>query len=217
MPRPAELYLVITPGAKAADCLAVALEAATIASVLIRGANGQGVTLGEAAPLVELAQRHGAAALVAGSLELARRLGADGIHVPTSGDVVEQMVQLREKAGTKFAIGAEAGPSRHVAMELGEAGVDYVAFGLAQGDIDQAQDARADLVGWWAEIFEVPCVAFDVTSGLEAEELALLGADFIAVTLDIESTAAATRDQILAIAGAIAEAAATGDEAHAQA
>ena len=61
MPRPAELYLVITPGAKAADCLAVALEAATIASVLIRGGNGQGVTLGEAAPLVELAQRHNVA------------------------------------------------------------------------------------------------------------------------------------------------------------
>jgi thiamine-phosphate pyrophosphorylase len=36
-----------------------------------------------------------------------------------------------------------------------------------------------DFIRWWAELFEVPCVALDAVEPAEAGELAGLGADFV--------------------------------------
>ena len=68
-------------------------------------------------------------------------------------------------------------------MLLGEQGADYIGFGIPAHvtDRDTAIARRHDLVQWWAEIFEVPVVAFDVETAAEAAELATAGADFIAV------------------------------------
>jgi thiamine-phosphate pyrophosphorylase len=70
-------------------------------------------------------------------------------------------------------------------MRLGEAGADYVAFALLKdsGDQQDAHDARLDLVTWWADIFEIPVVAFDIETTREATELTHAGADFIAATV----------------------------------
>jgi thiamine-phosphate pyrophosphorylase len=64
-------------------------------------------------------------------------------------------------------------------MRLAEMGADYVAFGAPEGSIDTI-DNIADLIGWWAEIFVVPCVAWNIDRIADAERLAALGADFIA-------------------------------------
>ena len=58
-------------------------------------------------------------------------------------------------------------------------------------------------MAWWAEIFQVPCVAFDVETAQEAEALAAAGVDFVAVTLPAGQSAAAARDLVAAIAAAI--------------
>ena len=62
------------------------------------------------------------------------------------------------------------GASRHDAMELGEAGADYVAFGIPPDVEDRAVavERRLDLIAWWSEVFELPCVAFDVADAEEA-------------------------------------------------
>ena len=102
--------------------------------------------------------------------------------------------------GPKAIVGVEVGLSRHDAMELGERGADYVAFCDADFDPDSEADAQSggdpdadgdvldevglpmlDRIAWWAEVFTVPCVAWDVILPEEAREWAASGADFVAL------------------------------------
>ncbi len=68
-------------------------------------------------------------------------------------------------------------------MILGEAGADYVGFGIPSHveDRDTAGQRRLDLVTWWSEIFELPGIAFDVETADDVAALARAGADFVAV------------------------------------
>ena len=66
-------------------------------------------------------------------------------------------------------------------MSAGELGADYVLFGEpdAKGERPSAE-AIAERLGWWAELFEPPCVGF-AASREEAYEFAAAGADFVLV------------------------------------
>jgi thiamine-phosphate pyrophosphorylase len=60
-----------------------------------------------------------------------------------------------------------------------------VGFGIP-GHVEDRKAARARqlaLIEWWSEIFEVPCVAFDVETPQEAVALAHAGADFVALAI----------------------------------
>jgi thiamine-phosphate pyrophosphorylase len=96
-------------------------------------------------------------------------------------------------------------------MSLAEAGADYIAFGAPSHlkDRPRARERRDNLVSWWGEIFEVPCVALDVDGPTEAERLARAGANFVAVTVP-GGSAAATRALVAEIGAAIASKAAAG-------
>jgi thiamine-phosphate pyrophosphorylase len=152
----------------ARGCLAAALEAGEIAALLVRrdGAEDRLVTMLEV--LAPLAQARNVAVVVAGSDELARRNGADGVEV-TDRPAYDA---ARKRLGASAIIGADCGASRHFAMEMAEAGADYV--GLANGG-----EGGSDLIAWWGELFEVPCVALDPVEPDEAGVLAGLGADFV--------------------------------------
>src|SRR3546814_3673441 len=64
--------------------------------------------------------------IVNDDMSLAKRLGADGVHLGQSdGDPREARALL----GPSAQIGVTCHDSRHLAMEAGEAGADYVAFG----------------------------------------------------------------------------------------
>jgi thiamine-phosphate pyrophosphorylase len=65
-------------------------------------------------------------------------------------------------------------------MLLAELGADYVVFGPTSPSVIDGIDQCAELIGWWAEIFVVPCVAFNIDGTDAALRLATLGADFIA-------------------------------------
>jgi thiamine-phosphate pyrophosphorylase len=142
---------------------------------------------------VQLAQRRNVAALIGGDAALARSTGADGVHLLADNAAAAAYAEARRILGPSAVVGADVGISRHDAMLLGEAGADYIAFGAPPHLHDRAKGLarRNDLVAWWAEIFEMPCVAFDVESAAEARELAGLGADFVAITLtpDLSRTA----------------------------
>ena len=79
-----------------------------------------------AEPLQRICADAGVAFIVNDSMALAKRLGADGVHLGQSdGDIREARALL----GPSAQIGKTCHDSRHLAMEAGEAGADYVAFG----------------------------------------------------------------------------------------
>jgi len=102
-------------------------------------------------PLVAPLQRLGLAVLSAGDVQAAVRTGADGVEITD----VEACHEARRVLGADRIVGANCGASRHHAMELGEAGADYIAF---------AQEGHEGLISWWSEIFALPCIAADPVS-----------------------------------------------------
>jgi thiamine-phosphate pyrophosphorylase len=207
-----QLYAVVEPGEAALERLNAALTAAPIASVLIVPGPGVALEAPAAKALVVAAQRQGAAALLADAPGLARALGADGVHLSPAKDPMPAYANARAVLGRQAIVGADAGTSRHDAMALAEAGADYIAFGAPAQvrDVAGARDCRNELIAWWAEIFEAPCVAFDVETPAEAEALALAGADFVAARLPAAAPPAAASELAIAIVAALRAAAGAG-------
>jgi thiamine-phosphate pyrophosphorylase len=180
--RPApRLYLVTPRVAEPAgfgDTLAAALGAADVAAVLLRLAAADDRTLiNHVKALAPIVQDQGAALLLDGRPHLVGRAGADGAHLTGIADFQEALALLKP---ARIA-GCGALETRHDAMLAAEADADYVMFGEpdAQGH-RPSFTAVLDRVGWWAEVFEIPCVGFAATA-TEAEQLATAGADFVAL------------------------------------
>lgn len=190
MRKQASLYLDFRvsrdSAAQATGLIAGALGAAPVASVLIRyGEEDLSSDDSGLRQVIAEVQKHGVAALLEIPVNHALELGADGVHVPWSKDVVARLRDARRTAGAGAIVGADAGRSRHDAMEIGEAGADYVAFGIPAHVEDRARAAERQLefTEWWSQIFEIPCVAFDVPDEEHARRLAGAGADFVAVEI----------------------------------
>ena len=192
-----QLMLVIEPGPGARERLRAALEAATVAAVLIRPKPGDQLGAGEVKPLVDLAQDQGAAAILFEDIDLVKVLRADGVHVPAGLNVREHVEAARAVLGADASVGVDAGTSRHQAMEAGEAGAEYVAFGVV-ADTDEGRAERDALVAWWADIFEIPCVALDLRTSDEVAAASRMGADFAGLSLDRSRSA----DEVAELVGA---------------
>jgi thiamine-phosphate pyrophosphorylase len=133
-----------------------------------------------AEPLQRICGDADVAFIVNDSVSLAKRLGADGVHLGQSdGDVRE----ARQVLGASAQIGRTCHDSRHLAMEAGEAGADYVAFGAFYPTTTKPSDYRPDpsILTWWSTIFEIPCVAIGGITPDNAKPLVDAGADFLAV------------------------------------
>ncbi len=167
-----------------------ALDAVEIASLVIESPEQGPLVADRVRPLIEAAQARGVAALLMNDVRLARTLKADGVHLAVSPTSLADYATALEILGSRGLIGVDAGRSRHDAMALGEAGADYVAFGIPDfvAERDIAMQRQIDLVQWWAEIFEVPVVAFDVAIPEQAGALALVGADFVSLRLSPAAT-----------------------------
>lgn len=198
--------VVVEAGEVAAERLLAAIRAAEIASLVIRAPGAGALTAAEVAPLVAAAQRAQIAALIESDARLARTVKADGVHIPVSETAQASFAEAREIAGGRALIGLDAGRSRHDAMTAGEAGADYVGFGIPAfvKDRETAIERRLELIAWWAEIFEVPSVALDVGTPEEAAALARAGADFIAFSIAAGTSPADVSERTRAFAAAIA-------------
>jgi thiamine-phosphate pyrophosphorylase len=160
------------------DLLGEALDAADIAAVLLRLSAGEERRLVEHIKAVAGAvQAKGTALLLDGQPDLAARTGADGAHL----DGVERLKAALAMLKPDRIAGCGGLASRHDAMVAGETGADYVMFGEPSMTGQRAAfTAISELVAWWAEMFEIPCVGFAASLD-EVEQLAAAGADFVAL------------------------------------
>ncbi|MFA9201395.1 MAG: thiamine phosphate synthase [Cypionkella sp.] len=137
-----------------------------------------------AGPLQELCKAQDCAFIVNDSVPLAKRIGADGVHLGQSdGDVRA----AREALGREAQIGVTCHASRHLAMEAGEAGADYVAFGAFFPSLTKPSEHRPapELLSWWQRLFEIPCVAIGGITPTNCTPLVAAGADFLAVSAGV--------------------------------
>ena len=104
--------------------------------------------------------------------ELARNLGADGVHLEDPARYAE----VRRRLGPDFIVGVACPLERHIAMEVGEADADYVQFTCANENIDDA----LDLIGWWSEVMTVSGVVACPPDREIAARIVAAGADFLA-------------------------------------
>lgn len=183
--RPAcQLYLIspLAVGGGFPDRLARALDAGPVAAFQFRLKD---VDQHEAARLAEPLQRlcaaHDVTFIVNDSVALAKRLGADGVHLGQGdGDPRE----ARSVLGPEAQIGVTCHDSRHLAMEAGEAGADYAAFGSFHPTTTKevTHFPEPSILSWWATLFEIPSVAIGGVTPENCGALAAAGADFVAAS-----------------------------------
>jgi len=184
-PRPpCQLYLVSPPTIDAAfaDCLASAIDAGPVAAFQLRLKGIDDHAIAHAAePLQRICADRDVAFIINDSMGLAKRIGADGVHLgQEDGDPREARALL----GPNAQIGVTCHDSRHLAMAAGEAGADYVAFGSFYPTTTKEVRHQPDpsILGWWTTLFEIPCVAIGGITPENARPLIDAGADFLAVS-----------------------------------
>jgi thiamine-phosphate pyrophosphorylase len=181
---PSELYLIspLDVGGDFPERLEAALGAGPVAAFQFRVKNlDQHEAARLAAPLQTICAAHNCAFIVNDSVALTKRIGADGVHLGQSdGDVRE----AREILGREAQIGVTCHASRHLAMEAGDAGADYVAFGAFFPSTTKTSEHRPEpeLLTWWQGLFEIPCVAIGGITPDNCGPLVSAGADFLAVS-----------------------------------
>jgi thiamine-phosphate pyrophosphorylase len=183
--RPAcQLYLISPPAITTdfVDSLAAAFDGGPVAAFQLRlkGIDDHAIAR-LAGPIQKLCADRDVAFIVNDSIGLAKRLGADGVHLgQEDGDARE----ARQALGPSVQIGVTCHDSRHLAMEAGEAGADYVAFGAFYPTTTKETQHQPELsiLGWWTTLFELPCVAIGGITPENAAPLIAAGADFLAVS-----------------------------------
>jgi thiamine-phosphate pyrophosphorylase len=192
------LYLITPPNLDGdglvtfAGALAEALDAGDVACLQLRLKNPDDTPAPDAAirrageALIPVAQARNVAVIMNDRPDLAAELGCDGVHI---GQQDAAYKQARATVGEGAIVGVTCHDSRHLAMAAAEAGADYVAFGAFYPTTTKSpkSSARPDLLQWWSDVMNIPCVAI---GGITTENCATLiaaGADFLAVSAGVWS------------------------------
>jgi len=212
VPQPTcRLYLVTPPALEPAAFavqLAEALDAGDVACVQLRLKDCSDDAIRRACDTLRpVAQEREVAFILNDRPDLAHETGCDGVHV---GQKDTPYAKARQIVGKDAIVGVTCHDSRHLAMEAGEAGADYVAFGAFYPTTTKPSDYRPtpDLLQWWSELMEIPCVAIGGITPENCTPLVQAGADFIAVVTGVwnhpQGPGAAVQAYNKAIAGALA-------------
>lgn len=129
-------------------------------------------------PLVPVVQAGNAALLLQDAPSIVTRSGADGVHL-TRPETLAEALDLLKRQDRIVGVGGLG--ARHDAMEAAEAGADYVLFGEPREDGSTPPLAGVvERAQWWAELFQVPCVAFAPTLD-SVGVIAATGCEFVAI------------------------------------
>lgn len=182
---PCQLYLISPPAfdvAVHADALARALAAGGVAAYQLRLKDvADAAVLDAARQLVPVCREADVAFILNDRADLAAQCGADGVHL---GQEDGSPAEARRLLGREAQIGVTCNASRHLAMEAGDAGADYVAFGAFFPTSTKAvkHHAAPDILRWWTAISPIPCVAIGGITPGNCGPLVAAGADFLAVS-----------------------------------
>ena len=178
------LYLITPPALPpgfATEALARALDGGDVAALQIRLKDAtDDAILRATEDILPIAQARDVAVLMNDRLDLALKAGCDGVHL---GQGDGDHAAARKRLGPDRMLGITCHASRHLAMEAGEIGADYVAFGafFPTSTKETLHRPEPELLEWWSEMFELPCVAIGGITATNCAPLVRAGADFLAV------------------------------------
>ncbi len=182
--EPCRLYLVTPPALDPLafrDTLAAALDAGDVAAVQLRLKEADDDAVRRAIDALRpVVQERGVAFLLNDRPGLAVQSGCDGVHV---GQTDTPARDARKLLGPKLMLGVTCHASRDLAMAAGEDGADYVAFGafFPSATKDETHSAEPEILAWWSELMELPCVAIGGITPANCAPLVQAGANFLAV------------------------------------
>ena len=162
---PAEIELSRFP-----KLLGACLDAAPVACIrLALSTRDEGMLSKAADACREVAHARDVAIVIDEHVQLAERLGLDGVHL-TDGS--RSIRKVRKALGPDAIVGTFCGQSRHDGMTAAEADADYVSFGPAAATaLGDGSFAAAELFQWWSEMIEVPVVAEGALGEAQVEAL----------------------------------------------
>jgi len=178
------LYLITPPAfdpVRFADLLAAALDPGDVAAVQLRlkdvDDDGWRRAIDALRPV---SQSRDVAFLLNDRADLVRASGCDGAHV---GQEDLPAREARRQMGPDLTLGVTCKGSRDLAMQAGEDGADYVAFGPFYPSTTKAVTTLLDpeILQWWSEMMELPNCAIGGITPENCGPLVRAGADFLAV------------------------------------
>jgi thiamine-phosphate pyrophosphorylase len=178
------LYLITPPVLDPkpfANLLAAALDAGDVAAVQLRLKDVDDDTWRRTIDMLRpIGQSRNVAFLLNDRADMARATGCDGAHV---GQDDMPAREARKLLGPDLTLGVTCHNSRDLAMQAGEDGADYVAFGAfyPSGTKEVKALATPDILSWWSELMELPCCAIGGITAANCAPLVQAGADFLAV------------------------------------
>ncbi len=167
-----------------ADQIISALDGGDIASLILwQGELGEADFQKLCEKTIPAAQTRNVAAIVADDTRIAGRTGADGVHCSDRSQLAD-LIDADENR--QHIIGAGGAKNRHDALQLGEMRPDYLFFGRFGFDTKPDPHPRNLSLGqWWAELVEIPCVVMAGSTIGSLPEVAVTGAEFVAVSAAI--------------------------------
>jgi thiamine-phosphate pyrophosphorylase len=154
--------------------LLAALDSADVAAVLMRlPDDDERALINRVKAIAPAVQNADAAVILDGHPRIVARSGADGAHLNGLAAFTESVASLKPER----IAGVGGLETRHEAMVAAESGADYVMFG---DNARPSLEALIERVSWWADVFEIPCVAYAATLD-EISPLVDAGADFVAI------------------------------------
>jgi thiamine-phosphate pyrophosphorylase len=183
---PCQMYLVSPPSpdpvAHAAALSAALAAGGPVAAYQLRMKDQpDAAILKMAARLLPVCRAADVAFILNDRADLAKEAGADGVHLGQKDGSVQD---ARALLGRDAQIGVTCHGSRHLAMEAGEAGANYVAFGAFYASRTKLVEHHAtpEILSWWTALSPIPCVAIGGITVENCAPLVRAGADFLAVS-----------------------------------
>jgi thiamine-phosphate pyrophosphorylase len=178
------IYLITPPVLEPlsfAGRLSAALDAGDVAAVQLRLKDVDDDTWRRAIDVLRpVTQAREVAFLLNDRADLVVPTGCDGVHV---GQEDMPARQARALMGPDLTLGVTCKGSRDLAMQAGEDGADYVAFGAffpsTTKEVKNLLDP--DILAWWSDMMELPSCAIGGITAENCGDLVKAGTDFLAV------------------------------------